>query len=126
MLPRLAVYPRFFPKQRPCRLAFMADKVVMIAICSARNVPQDSSRDHRGAESVIIERQQSAAGTARYLPTQKRAKISEITLSVGSSVVICDSRDSASFRSIAATSSGNPARMPATALSRLSIASCAL
>ena len=65
MLPLLAVYPRFFPKQRPCRLAFMADKVVMIAICSARNVPQDSSRDHRGAESVIIERQQSAAGPAR-------------------------------------------------------------
>jgi len=51
-------------KRSPCRLAYMADKDVRFEIYLNRNVSQDSSRHHGGAESVYIERQQLSAGTA--------------------------------------------------------------
>jgi hypothetical protein len=43
-------------KQRPCRLASMAGKVVRSEIRAARNERQDSSRYHNGAESGQAER----------------------------------------------------------------------
>ena len=51
-------------KHSPCPLAYMADKGVRFEKHSARNESQESSSDHRCADSVTETRQSVSGGTA--------------------------------------------------------------